>query len=484
MRKTRELLGLGISLWMIVLAGCEGKTVDYNIDGIGETEDAAETAAGNAGSTGMEQFAAWNGTRWEDQWTITRENANTRNLSIDADIRIPEAGEMYVVSVSEPDVGAEYKENIARNCFDSGYIYYFDFIHLPKKNLEAQIEAYEDSLEDKQYNQVEREWFEEGIETCRKALETASDQYTVAENFETDAFMGNRDGISYTLKFLTMQGGTGVRMQQIWMCPLDSYAVCPEEMKHEEDLQYMPYDGPDIARRENLCKLSEEEAREKARQTIVKLGLEYPVFAYSMPLVWGSAQAFGKHYDWGTKEEDDARRVDGYAFYFDAGIRDVSFTRFGTEEQYIYSYLYSQNQMEPGKNSYSMNARVGVYVTDRGVIWMEAKNPIVTDEISEPVKLLPLETVKNIMEDAVTRNYDDFGFRNMGDYSTFDGMELIYLRLRDREHEGHYSYVPVWRLSDAHWDETGGADSILNEVLVNAVDGSIIHFMDEILADE
>jgi len=69
----------------------------------------------------------------------------------------------------------------------------------------------------------------------------------------------------------------------------------------------------------------------------------------------------------------------------------------------------------------------------------------------------------------------------LNDFSgTYDSLELIYLRMRDKEHEGYFSYVPVWRMADVWFRGGDGyADVYTNPILINAIDGSVIDFYDE-----
>lgn len=464
---------------ILLIAGCGKKNVDYGIDGTEEI-----THETKKGSTGVEQFK--NAEHWATQWSVMRENGSTIDISVDADIQTWDLKEMYVIGVSELDLeNTEYKEHIVRNCFSPENIYYYDDVHLPKKQLLEKIEFYEETMLDNadardDYARMEYENANAGLELCQGALMTASDEYIAAEDFTVNAYLGYRGNIPYELHFNTVNdpAAPDIKSTSVCMYPLDLYKVCPRKMKNEENLMCEPW-HTDVPRK-NYCELSEEEAKKMAEQFLADMGLEYPVCTLSEGLIWGSETAMGKHYDMSTKEEDDERHLEGYVFYFDAGIDGVSFPAYGDENDYI-DWLIREDTLE--RQVYSMNARAIVYVTGEGVIRLDADNPILVDEVSDPVTLLPLETIQDIMKNELEQNYTDYCFAKAEEETmdSFGGMDLIYFRLRDRNEEGRYSYVPAWRMYDTRLKALGyGTAHHMYSVLVNAVDGSVIHFMEEL----
>ncbi len=69
---------------------------------------------------------------------------------------------------------------------------------------------------------------------------------------------------------------------------------------------------------------------------------------------------------------------------------------------------------------------------------------------------------------------------SIGSTVDLNEMELIYFRMRDRKNQGYYSYVPAWRLADVVRDVSGRITGISNQVLINAIDGSVIDFYEEV----
>lgn len=120
---------------------------------------------------------------------------------------------------------------------------------------------------------------------------------------------------------------------------------------------------------------------------------------------------------------------------------------------------------------------------------MRAYNPIETLTISKGVDLLPLDAIKGIIMEQVSGQFERFRFKFTDGAEKFDRikqteyefvdlmdkMELIYFRVRNKADRGYYSYIPVWRLSGIHY----ASGKIENQVLINAIDGSVIDFYDE-----
>lgn len=218
----------------------------------------------------------------------------------------------------------------------------------------------------------------------------------------------------------------------------------------------------------NSCGLSEEEARKEAQSFVDKIESEYFVYAYSEPLVWGDNESRS---EWSAA---------GYVFHFGFGIDNMAFAEFGTERNY-WNYVLKRKATE--KPQYSLNTHMAVYVTDTGVIGMTINNPIEAVNISERMELLSLEDIQGIIKEQLTNHFGTFRFSfraSFGNIVKLDEMELIYFRLRDRKEPGYYSYVPAWRLAGVVRDVNDRIIGINNQVLINAIDGSVINFYEEI----
>ena len=453
---TGFILCIGIGLF----TGCREKTVDYRVDEETESEGAHRNSIG--GKRGIGQFAG--DSEWWDEWTVVTEEENVVTLSVEAKISLPKAEQMYVVEVEKPEFDSDYKKKIAKQIFGNQEIYYNDLAHLPKKDLEKERKSCQERIRANSGNDDLIESLETELMEYEELLETAKDTYTPIETYDVDEYMGERDGVSCGLTFREVGAGFGVdsfSCEEKWvvLSPKDMEQFCPEELRGEEGVHYVGSYTEATAK--NQCGISEEQAFELAQRFVDRMDLGYPIFSRSSALLWYGSQ---------TTEEIE----DGYAFYYDAGIDQVSFPQFGSQNQ----YLNYGNKKQGEKGQYFLDANLEIGVTDEGVVGMVARNPIEIIGISGETELLPLGEVEGIMKEQMTENFAAFRFNYGADRKVvFNKMELIYFRIRDRKNPGHYSYIPTWRLSKMLDDSYG---LIENQVLINAIDGSVIDFYDEV----
>lgn len=469
--------GLALCLGTCGMTGCHNKTVDYGM------EEGTEEVRGMGG---MEKSSTWHedldqfadAPLWKEDWTAEDEKGNAVTLSVDAKISLPDAGQMFVAEAKEQIYDASYQQNFAERIFGGAEIYYHDLAHWTRKELEeerAELVEQMDAIENAEYFMENAEDFME--ESKKKLivydelLETANDAYTLAEVYDAGEYLGERSGISYELFFEEDDGGAyrAYRSKRIVLSPKDVYQVCPKDMYTMEGLDFsVEYTGSSPC--PNQCGLSEEKAREMAEDFVSELGLNYPIFCRFYPLLWSGSK---------EKEKDITYTMaNGYAVAFDAGIDSLSFPQFGYQEQYEH---YSDKKKEEEKGKYDLRACLTVLVTDDGVIGMTAENPIEITGVSEGVGLLPLDAIKGIIGEQIVEHFEDFRFDYASSDSTvsFDRMELIYFRIREKEASEEFCYVPAWRL----FERTSSYPDnpfIRNQVLINAIDGSVIDFYDEV----
>ncbi len=483
------LLGLSMNL----LAGCKEKTVDYRMESV--TEGTTESAQGEKGKSntagrgkkGLKQFEEMK--QWDESWKYVDEKGEECGGFMDVYISVPDAEQMSVVEVKELEINTTYKKQLTESIFHDSEIYYGDVKYLPKKELEERRKRCEYM---QQLDMGDGTDWEKEQSIYEEALKTAGETYMLADKYDAAAYLGTYAGTSYELSFLEYEMGEvpnklkeyqrmpnehpfvksdGIenkagfviccRCKEIFFTARDLYQFCPEEVKEVENLNYKPLDLN--SKNENKCKLSEEEAREQAERFIDELKLEYPVYVYSKPLGWWNGM------DTGNDEADYV--ADGYVLFFDAGIDSMSFTRYGTQET---DRFFSDKKEGAEEIQYSMNARLEVYINDKGIVGMRAQNPIEMLGKSEGVELLPIKEIQEIIKGEIelgsSKSYT----------GTNDKMELIYLRIRDKEQEGYFSYVPAWRLSEVWFTDVGGYPiGYSNQLLINAIDGSVIDFYDE-----
>lgn len=486
MRKRKHTYLVRVSLFwalsMANLSGCnEEKKVDYTIK---ETiEGQAESESLEVGKTDLNQFAGeadWKEslmvkigeTEWEGQLVDSM-----MEIKIEAPIIVPQVEEMSVIEVEEMEFDAEWRGTIAENIFEEGQIFYWDVSHLPKKDLRERQKLLARD-EEMLLSADSYLFYGEGDEILTRYanlqdtvdnIEAAPDTYTPVEKYTVNEYIGTYEGRMYYLTFAEIAGNRWDdyrRMRQIVFMVRDLNEVCPEKFQEQESLVCSPWMRGDWI--DNQCKISEEEALEKAEKFAEQLGLDYSVYSYSRPLLWGRPG------DAVTEENADGDwGIDGYVFYFDLGVDDLSFVEYGAEEDY---WCFGQNT---DKNAlYSMKSQLEIYVTDLGVIRMVANNPMEITGVSEGVELLPLDIVKNIMQGTMNEEWDVLSLTD--NYGVIaDNMELIYFRVSDKENSGKYSYVPAWRLANVTRDRALHRTTIRIPVVINAIDGSFINIHEE-----
>lgn len=482
-RKRTNIWKIGVisALTMASLTGCgEEEKVDYSIEGLEESEQPES----EGGKTGLAQFEEEE--NWKDKWMVKIGETewegqiidSMMEININAPITVPQVKEMSVIEVEEVEFDAEWKSTVAENIFDEGQIYYWDVSHLPKNDLRERqnLLVREDEMLISADNSLLYDAGDEiltryaNLQDAVDNIENAPDTYTTVEEYTVNEYIGTYEGRMYYLSFSEAAGNNWNnyrRMRQIVCMVRDLKEVCPEKYKEQENPVCSPWmRGAWI---DNQCEISEEEALEKATEFAEQLGLDYPVYSYSRPLLWGRPPEYVTEEsatgDWG---------IDGYVFYFDLGVDNLSFVGYGAEEDYWrFGTKKDQNVL------YSMNSQLQVYVTDQGVIRMVANNPMEITGVSDGVELLPLDTIKGIMQGTMNEKWDVLSLDDEGYITTADSMELIYFRVSDKENPGKYSYVPAWRLGNVTRDSALHQVTIRIPVLINAIDGSFINVDEE-----
>ena len=427
--------GLVLCLCMSILAGCKNKAVDYDMDGVTE----GSTRRENEGSeTGLKQFA--DESRWSEEWTAEGSDGEKYQCEVDVNISVPDAEQMYVIEVEEASLDETERERIADKLFGAG------------KNKDGENE-YSGKYEGISYE------LGFGVDA-------------------TEAFGAYLKYVGNLFRYPDTRDFERSRMKNVFFVPKDIYQVCPSEVRDVAGLYYKAGDMGDDglhfkagnmgASLENQCGLSEEEAQSLAQSFVENLEMEYPVYAGFRPLHWFKGTSFSN--------QDLNYMADGYVFFYDAGIDNLSFVEYGTMGTYA---LYNDDISKSMEERYSLRSRMEIYVNENGIIGMRAYNPINIRYVSKEVKLLPLKTVKGIIKEYSNQNK----LLTSKEYPVVDELELIYFRVRDKKNSGYYSYIPTWRLSDV-----GGRDDKLNAsliftdtlIFINAMDGSVIDLYEEI----
>ncbi len=484
-KRTVALLGMMV----VVLSGCgEEKAVDYSIEGENISQQESEQTVIESADTGKKAVGllVGEGEIWKESWvSYTGETSEYQgssiplvsDINVNAEVRTPKVEQMSVVEVSEPIFDESYKEMVAKNFFDTGEIYYGTYDKLPKKELEKIRRIVEERLEQKGYSYRHYMQYDEGFwpdmtYITEEMIAEAGNAYTPVTKYDSIQYVGKVEDRLYNLTFA--QGSeSGYSKDKIITYEVRNMEeFCPEQYKEDCEINCEAWIKGNWV--ENNCTITEEAALEIAEEFVAKTGLEYSVYAFCRPLVWGDAPAYSSIID---KNEQDKWYVDGYVFYFDYGLDGVSFANDGTQDDYR-DYIRYATEEEKDNLIYSHLSRLEVYVTDDGVVKMMARSPLETIKVSAGVELLPFDTIKRVMREALDSNWERLRFDAVA--KDYNGMELIYFRMRDKVNENKYSYVPVWRMSEVMRDEYNNKIDIQNAVLVNAIDGSFVDIYDEL----
>lgn len=436
-----------------LLCGCSDKKVNYNLDS--EKTD-TEKNTGDSGS--LSQFK--DAEKWTEQWEFETEEGKKYTLKINADITIPNVDTMSVAEAEKVVLNAEYKEKFLKSFFHEGDIYYYDREHLTKSALENKIENTEEWINSFKQLQEEGkaseetfeglEEYEEQRRQLQQLMETASDSYTVAEDFEScNEYLGYQDKIPCIVNFYQEEDGTYIDIS-----PHKDSFYGPEVLQDKDKCVNDAYGNDEYFERgytisdtiTNQCTVSAKEAQAIAEQFLVQIGYANYVLTAAKDISWTGYDAVNddETSDLWTNEETVTY---GYCFYYSTGMDGVAFENSGT---------------------------IRMVITDAGIVEASITSPMTITKVTKGVNLLPLSTVQDIMEDEVMEHPDAYHFHKNG-MATF--MELIYFSVKDKSKENICSYVPVWKLSGEIESNTYGN---YDPILINAIDGSVIYWEEEL----
>ncbi|MDE7063686.1 MAG: hypothetical protein K2O73_10675 [Lachnospiraceae bacterium] len=446
-----------------ILGGCSDKKVDYGMD----TQQANKEAAGS-----LAQFA--DAGEWNDEWALEIEDGKVLNLVINAKITVPDTNTMSVVEVEELTVDADVKKRLLESFFGGTDIYYHDVEHQTKEELEEQIallEADVENLEESVANVEElvgaSSGTDIGLETmreelaekkdllqeCRTVRETASNDYTVAAEYDScTEFTAFLNDAQYDIRFPE----TG-EIQVIQIRPGDLFGgastYVPGALTELQGLDQVTCYTDTAEEGANSCSLSQEEAKKLADQFVQSNGISEYVLQETGDLIWWG-------WNWEESEGNDRRYVHGYSFVYGVGIDGSALL----EPDYD-QWMYGDSELP------LFASTISLYVTEDGIIAMDWDHPLTVQNITPQVELLPLEDIQNIMENEAKEHTDQYNFN---DYRYSNAMDLIYFRVRDKETEGSYSYIPAWRLSQK-------GEYCYHPIFINAIDGSVIYLQEEVI---
>ena len=478
----RKIIPAGMAL--VLLTGCGGKKVDYDMETEQESKGVVST---------LDEFREAD--NWDDSFTVTTSDGDVK-VRINAPIDVPKADNMSVVTVEELKLDTNYKKKVLKAYFKDSEIYYHDLEHLTSEELQSAIDSMDgtiisaqsqiDELESKGQQDAEQwkerlnGWKEEAEEEKKKyekALDTAKDTYTIAEDYDNcNEYVGYCGDLLCNMCFEVKESG-GNAIAYITASPLvqgksniyvNQY-YGPQSLK---DCDYI--DGYsqvsasiDKTESENECSISKEDAKQLVEQFLKETGRDNQVLYGLKNYVWYGANATEKDGEEFIDSEVSEVRNWGYLFGYGSGVNGLVFSNSLDYNDFDVSWVTLENS----DVYFELQDETTFAVTDAGITEVLMQYPINITKISKEVELLPLSTIQNIIKDEIIKNGDDY---QLDEFKSFNKLKLGYARIKDDQKEGCYSYVPAWCL---YMNEAYGTGR--HPVFVNAMDGTLIHPLDE-----
>lgn len=440
MRKHTRILAAAMTIIeaivIISLTGCAGKKVDY-----GNESESKETKNMSA----LADIKADSG--WNENFTIQTGNGE-KTVYINANIVVPDFDNMSVVEVENVKIDADYKKRFLDLYFGGNEYYYHDPDHYTVDELNEVIEYWQ-----KEQDDTYREWLEQQLAEYRDKLETAKTTYTVAKDLENcEVFAGYKGDVFCEVEFeahkvhayALSQSGTDYGPPSLRNEDYDTVT----QTFQDEDLK----DKADETSNEGSK--SATSAKKEAGDFLSKLGMQNQVERGECECNWIGFNNSEEGNDYQTA-------VWGYIYSYATGIDGITFKDGLDRDTYL--SVYETNDSDT--DDVTLPDSTLLTVTDDGIIDVQLEYPVNVTQIYKDVELISLKNIEQIIKAEITENPDKYDTA-----SSFNKLQLSYLKIRSDSEQGKYSYVPAWVLS-----RMVDYSSERNAIFVNAIDGTIIN---------
>ncbi len=464
-------------LTMGLLTGCGKKEVEY----VQENSDVVVESQG-AQSSQNNGTAQNDGTSQDNTPTMStdslREKLNAEeswaedfdketNVVIQTAVQVPDVNSVKVIEASRKTFTSDDKKELVSKLADGKvYIYPTEYEDMTKEQLEKQIQScqerisyYESELAN--MNSGESTMYSDAcdeLEELQGYYEYAPEEYTVATNYDNESFLFDYNGKKYRLDVYDSA------INLIYVdTPYTNNKVVDES---DEGTSFYLSEQQDTDM-ENICKLTEEEAKNEAIGFVDSLGIGRFQVVSSSPAwcKWGSGdnwQSWCEGYVFKLYRNIDGVVVDGRNW---SRMQD---SEHPTGDGNSLNTNYQDNDKITFVDRCYEN--ITVYVNDAGVTSFYYGSPMeLGDVTATEVPLLTYEKIQNIIREEIM-------LQECYKATVFNNMCLRYFPLRDENAEGEFSIVPVWILSRM---ESGYDGATLSYVVVNAIDGSIVYIMEQ-----
>lgn len=451
--KTKSIcFAILIFLTAFGLTGCGKEEVEYDT-----SEDVA---------TGTD-IASINEVEDEFEETISLTDTD---IKINAKVDVPENAAYNVYLMDEKLYTEEEIKRIAEEMFE-GKVY--DICEWPRYMWEPTVNYYAEKLVETTENDEEE--VRQSYEYYLRQYENAPDDWIELTDYSGNQFGVKQNGRMYELRISDNR-------RDIRFFSLDAIASGKEDGLFDEDITYnYRYErGEEIG------------ADEAELQEYMDTAMEYVSR-------WNGTEDFDikykrviTYYDCNRPNKTDSEVFYGYQFilyrYMDGVICDGTVyyppSTYSDPDTYFNSLEGNMDYLEKitidispymEVMSFSYNGALepkGIHASNVNIISYENAKQIILEELKE-----------NPREDTsiITRYDDDGSLTFNGIVDKYEYMTLEYIRIKNENGESTYTIVPAWCLReyDYKWVKDMSGDMMAG-VLVNALDGSIIHAEEDI----
>ena len=440
MRKHTRILAAAMTIVeaivIISLTGCAGKKVDYgNESESKETKNMSALADIKADSD------------WKENFTIQTGNGE-KTVYVNANIVVPDFDNMSVVEVENVKIDADYKKRFLDLYFGGNEYYYHDPDHYTVDELNEVIEDWQ-KTQDETYS----EWLEQRLAEYRDKLETAKTTYTVAKDLENcEVFAGYKGDVFCEVEFEAHKVHA-----YAWYQSGTDYG--PPSLRNEDyDTITQTFQDEDLKDKadetSNEGSKSATSTKKEAGDFLSKLGMQDQVQRGECECSWIGFNNSEEGNDYQTA-------VWGYIYSYATGIDGIAFKDGFDMDTYLSGYEAIDSDID----DVTLPDSTLLTVTDDGIIDVQLEYPVNVTQIYKDVELISLKNIEQIIKAEITENPDKYDTA-----SSFNKLQLSYLKIRSDSEPGKYSYVPAWALS-----RMVDYSSERNAIFVNAIDGTIIN---------
>lgn len=428
MKRKKILYIAAVAALSYGLMGCsKDKKVEYVDDEVISTDsDASNIVAG----TKLKDRLGVTETSWKEKVETADGTADLK-----ATISVPDVENMYTMLASEKYLTNEDKKRIMEQIVDADSIKQCRDMISTKEDIELILEGFKESEEDSDYDKIDKQYWEERYE---KAISNSDFTEDVGD-YSGCAYEGTKGGETYYFSFFSDEERNR------------SAFVIGRDMDH--CISYGLYDGED-----NICGFTEEEAKKRAIEFCEDMGLP------KMQVVNCSAlMCFDEDYsfDYSNPDRENNEWYDGYQIDLARDIEGVT-----ALSQCIVNF----EDIEGAELSYTdleySREYVRISFDSKGLVNMRCTGLLTEGELSNPVPLLGIEQIKDIVRQNISATT-----------AGWHKLELRYLRIKDKEKEDSYCFLPIWRFgADFSGFGMEGEADVHGEwaIYINAIDGSVI----------